>query len=100
MLPLPAGREASPGVRASQVAVTRRARQGAVGLMAGMDRNAALVAGNIFVVPLEGLVMFVQTTRLVLFEFFTRFMKAEGQVFKPLRPALSALVLRNKAGMG
>lgn len=27
----------------------------------------------------------VQTTRLVLFEFFIRFLRAEGRIFKPLR---------------
>jgi len=33
---------------------------------------------------LEGLLVFVQTTRLVLFEFFIRFLRAEGRLFRPV----------------
>lgn len=49
-----------------------------------------LLVGNVFVVVLEGLVVFVQTTRLVLFEFFIRFLRAEGRVFRPFRPVTQA----------
>ena len=44
-----------------------------------------LVLGNLFAVVLEGLIVFVQTTRLVLFEFFIRFLHADGRIYKPLR---------------
>ena len=47
---------------------------------------AVLVLGNIIVIVLEGLVVSIQTTRLVLFEFFTRFLDAQGRVFRPLPP--------------
>jgi V/A-type H+-transporting ATPase subunit I len=50
-----------------------------------------LVVGNIVVIVLEGLVVSIQTTRLVLFEFFTRFLIAEGRVFRPLPPPPSTL---------
>lgn len=43
-----------------------------------------LVLGHIFIVTLEGLVAFAQTTRLVLFEFFTHFLRAEGRMFLPM----------------
>jgi len=43
-----------------------------------------LVAGNVVVIVLEGMVVSIQTTRLVLFEFFTRFMQAQGRAFLPL----------------
>lgn len=43
-----------------------------------------VLVGNILAVALEGLVVFVQTTRLVLFEFFLRFLRAEGRVFRPI----------------
>ena len=43
-----------------------------------------LVLGLIFIVTLEGLVVFVQTTRLVLFEFFTQFLRGEGRMFRPM----------------
>ncbi|HEY9146768.1 MAG TPA: hypothetical protein VIN36_08790 [Thiobacillus sp.] len=43
-----------------------------------------LVLGNVFILALEGLVVFIQTTRLVLFEFFIRFLRGEGKGFTPL----------------
>jgi V/A-type H+-transporting ATPase subunit I len=45
-----------------------------------------LVVGNALVIALEGLVVSVQTTRLVLFEFFIRFLAGRGRVFRPLPP--------------
>jgi V/A-type H+-transporting ATPase subunit I len=45
-----------------------------------------LVVGNILVLVLEGLVVSIQTTRLLLFEFFIRFLTATGREFKPLPP--------------
>ena len=43
-----------------------------------------LVLGNLFAVVLEALIVFVQTTRLVLFEFFIRFLHADGRIYKAL----------------
>ncbi|MGA8032944.1 MAG: hypothetical protein WCB48_11155, partial [Casimicrobiaceae bacterium] len=43
-----------------------------------------LIVGNAIVIVLEGLVVSIQTTRLVLFEFFTRFLEAGGRLFRPL----------------
>ena len=47
-------------------------------------RWLVLFVGNAVVVVLEGLVVSIQTTRLVLFEFFTRFLVAQGRTFRPL----------------
>jgi len=43
-----------------------------------------LVIGNAVVIVLEAMVVSIQTTRLVLFEFFTRFMQGQGRAFRPL----------------
>lgn len=43
-----------------------------------------LLLGNIIVILLEGLVVSIQTTRLVLFEFFIRFLRGNGRIFQPL----------------
>lgn len=43
-----------------------------------------LVLGNAFIIGLEGLAVSIQTTRLVLFEFFNRFLRGTGRVFRPL----------------
>ncbi len=49
-------------------------------------RSVVLVLGNALILAIEGLVVSIQTTRLVLFEFFTRFFSAEGREFRPLAP--------------
>lgn len=43
-----------------------------------------LVLGNALVLTIEAMLVSIQTTRLVLFEFFTRFFVGEGRVFRPL----------------
>jgi V/A-type H+-transporting ATPase subunit I len=48
-----------------------------------------LVLGNVLIIGLEGLVVSIQTTRLVLFEFFVRFLRAEGRPFRPLAPLVT-----------
>jgi V/A-type H+-transporting ATPase subunit I len=45
-----------------------------------------LIIGNAAIIALEGLVVSIQTTRLVLFEFFIRFLTARGRAFVPLAP--------------
>ncbi|MCL4801624.1 MAG: hypothetical protein KJ025_18675 [Burkholderiales bacterium] len=47
-------------------------------------RALVLVLGNVIILALETLVVAIQTTRLVLFEFFTKFLVAEGRAFRPL----------------
>lgn len=54
-----------------------------------------LVIGNLLIVALEGLVVGIQTTRLVMFEFFVRFMKGTGRAFRPLPPPFVPLPHRN-----
>lgn len=48
-----------------------------------------LLVGNVAILIIEGLVVSVQTTRLILFEFFIRFFKAEGRPFRPMTPPLA-----------
>jgi V/A-type H+-transporting ATPase subunit I len=43
-----------------------------------------LIIGNIGVMGLEGLLVFIQSLRLHLYEFFSKFYTGEGTVFKPL----------------
>lgn len=47
-----------------------------------------LAIGNVLVIALEGVVVSIQTTRLLLFEFFIRFLTGAGRAFKPLPPPL------------
>jgi len=59
-----------------------------VGLAAGTESRLAywliLAVGNLLVIVVEGLVVGIQTTRLVLFEFFIRFLHGSGRPFRPL----------------
>jgi V/A-type H+-transporting ATPase subunit I len=57
--------------------------------MAGSTENLVIAIlimfiGNVVVLLLEGLVVTIQTTRLVLFEFFIRFLRGSGRMFHPL----------------
>lgn len=45
-----------------------------------------LIVGNLLILVLEGLVVGIQTTRLLLFEFFLRFLTGSGRAFHPLPP--------------
>ncbi len=45
-----------------------------------------LAVGNVVMIALEGVVVSIQTTRLLLFEFFIRFLTGAGREFKPLPP--------------
>jgi len=45
----------------------------------------ALALGNALLILVEGLAVSIQTTRLVLFEFFIRFLRGDGRAFRPLQ---------------
>ena len=49
-----------------------------------------LALGNVLIIALEGVVVSIQTTRLLLFEFFIRFLTGAGREFKPLPPPVIA----------
>ena len=46
--------------------------------------NRRTSGGDAFVIALEAMVVGIQTTRLVLFEFFIRFLRGTGRAFRPL----------------
>ncbi|NHA15419.1 V-type ATP synthase subunit I [Thioalkalivibrio sp. XN279] len=50
----------------------------------GIGWLLVMILGNALVIALEGLIVGIQTTRLLLFEFFIRFLTAEGRQLKPL----------------
>ena len=59
-------------------------------LGAGIDNpllyTVYMLIGQALILTLETLIVFVQTVRLVVLEFFLRFLRAEGRPFAPLRP--------------
>lgn len=50
----------------------------------GIGWLLVMILGNALVIALEGLIVSIQTTRLLLFEFFIRFLTAEGRQLRPL----------------
>ena len=52
-----------------------------------------LVLGNALIIVIEGLVVGIQTTRLVLFEFFIRFLRGDGRALKPLEPLPTTITM-------
>ncbi|HYW04591.1 MAG TPA: ATPase [Gammaproteobacteria bacterium] len=52
----------------------------------GLVEYAILITGNAAILAIEGLVVGIQTTRLILFEFFIRFLQAGGRPFRPSVP--------------
>ena len=60
-----------------------------------VSKAVVLIVGNLVILVLEGMVVSIQTTRLVLFEFFTRFLVAPGRMFHPL-PAPPFVVKENR----
>ncbi len=76
-------------VRVGAFALAHAGLSLAVVVLADATGNAAvgalvMVLGNLLVIVLEGLVVSIQTTRLILFEFFIRFLQAQGRGFRPL----------------
>jgi len=68
---------AHAGLSATVVALADIAESGFATLL-------IMVLGNMLIILLEGLVVSIQITRLVLFEFFIRFLRGEGRPFRPL----------------
>lgn len=47
-------------------------------------KGLILILGNVIIVALEGLIVFIQTLRLEYYEFFGKFYKGGGKAFKPI----------------
>jgi V/A-type H+/Na+-transporting ATPase subunit I len=78
-------------VRVGAFALAHAGLAAAIGaLAAGVSSWPAafivLAAGNLAIIVIEGLIVGIQTTRLVLFEFFIRFLHGAGRPFRPLPP--------------
>jgi len=59
-----------------------------------------VVLGNLFVIVLEGLVVSIQTSRLVMFEFFVRFFEGGGRRFEPAASPPRGLRSAHQPAMG
>lgn len=76
-------------VRVGAFAIAHAGLSAALGMLAADAGSAAVlvfVLGNVFIIALEVLVVSIQTTRLLLFEFFIRFFSGAGRAFRPAPP--------------
>jgi V/A-type H+/Na+-transporting ATPase subunit I len=76
-------------VRVGAFAIAHAGLSAALGLLVSAAGDAApvvIVLGNAFIIALEVLVVSIQTTRLLLFEFFIRFFTGTGRAFQPAPP--------------
>lgn len=59
---------------------------GAIGGLGGaVGKPLIIIFGNVFVVFLEGLIVSIQSLRLIYYEIFSRFYKANGKPFTPAK---------------
>ena len=77
--------------RVGAFALAHAGLSSAVSALSGEADNLLLkaiivVLGNVLIIVLEAMVVSIQTTRLVLFEFFARFLTGAGRPFRPLAP--------------
>jgi V/A-type H+-transporting ATPase subunit I len=84
-------------VRIGAFALAHAGLASAVGALAAGVHSWALflivlAVGNLAIIAIEALIVGIQTTRLVLFEFFVRFLSAGGRPFVPLPPPTLAAV--------
>lgn len=81
-------------VRVGAFAIAHAGLSSTLGMLAADAGSAAplvIVVGNLLIIALEVLVVSVQTTRLLLFEFFIRFFTGTGRAFRPAPPPPSDL---------
>ena len=55
------------------------------GMVGGAGSIAVIIAGNIFVAAMEGLIVGIQVLRLEFYEIFSRFFDGKGQPFLPAK---------------
>ena len=60
----------------------------------GLASIPILIIGNLGIMALEGLIVFIQALRLHLYEFFTKFYEGEGKPFRKIKSEGKRVVLR------
>ncbi|RKY36704.1 MAG: hypothetical protein DRP73_02920 [Candidatus Omnitrophota bacterium] len=77
-------------IRVAAFGLTHMALMGSVYIIAetmgeiAMVKESIIVEGNIGVILLEGLIVFIQCLRLEYYEFFSKFFLLQGRKFRPL----------------
>ncbi|MFQ9799593.1 MAG: hypothetical protein ACLR23_12450 [Clostridia bacterium] len=52
-------------------------------MLGGVGGVAVMIFGNILIIGLEGLIVFIQGLRIQYYEMFSRFLEADGKAFEP-----------------
>jgi V/A-type H+-transporting ATPase subunit I len=56
-----------------------------IGKMVGVGGSTTLILGNIFIIGLEGMIVFIQGLRLEYYEFYSRFFEIGKEVYEPVK---------------
>lgn len=56
-----------------------------MGEMVGVGKYSTLITGHLFIIALEGMIVFIQALRLEYYEFYSRFFKKGGKLYKPIK---------------
>ncbi len=56
-----------------------------IGKMIGVGGSTTLILGNIFIIGLEGMIVFIQGLRLEYYEFYSRFFERGKEVYEPVK---------------
>jgi V/A-type H+-transporting ATPase subunit I len=56
-----------------------------IGKMIGVGGSTTLIFGNIFIIGLEGMIVFIQGLRLEYYEFYSRFFEIGKEVYEPVK---------------
>jgi len=56
-----------------------------VGEMAGFGGSSTLITGNLFIIALEGMIVFIQALRLEYYEFYSRFFEKGKLMYEPIK---------------
>ena len=65
-----------------------------LGGAASVSAIAMIVGGNLGIMAIEGLIVYIQSLRLHLYEFFTKWYEGGASPFRPVSPRLVYIVIR------